>query len=448
MDPLSLIAFLILILLSMFFSWSETAFTSVPIHKVNALVKEKKTWAKALSKLKHKPERMIIAILIWNNIVNTATASLATVISLWIAQSVNYEQGTMVTIATIIVTILLLLFWEIFPKTFATTHAEKISLLIAPFYTRFIKILYPLIIVLEWMMKGLNKKGRKESVSESDLEAFIDLSKQSGIFDHWQDKKIKKLLALDDLTAEDVMTPRIKIKALDDDNTLDEAIDILTEYHYSRIPVYHETIDNIDRIVTLKELLRIRKKNKGVTPISELNLTSIAKIPRSQPIDTLLEKFQKTHKHIAVIVDEYGWVEGIVTLEDIIEEVFWEIQDETDEEIPPILKGEKGTELICQSYVRMDEVLTTLWIQFEDLWLDDEFESETLSYLITSSFERFPNTWEELQLPLQTWDEKEKNRFLTFKVLWVKKSIVWELEVSIKNENNEKLELNVVNQEE
>ncbi len=448
MDPLSLIAFLILILLSMFFSWSETAFTSVPIHKVNALVKEKKTWAKALSKLKHKPERMIIAILIWNNIVNTATASLATVISLWIAQSVNYEQGTMVTIATIIVTILLLLFWEIFPKTFATTHAEKISLIIAPFYTWFIKILYPLIIVLEWMMKGLNKKWRKESVSESDLEAFIDLSKQSGIFDHWQDKKIKKLLALDDLTAEDVMTPRIKIKALDDENTLDEAIDILTEYHYSRIPVYHETIDNIDRIVTLKELLRIRKKNKGSTPIFELNLTSISKIPRSQPIDTLLEKFQKTHKHIAVIVDEYGWVEGIVTLEDIIEEVFWEIQDETDEEIPPILKGEKGTELICQSYVRMDEVLTTLWIQFEDLWLDDEFESETLSYLITSSFERFPNTWEELQLPLQTWDEKEKNRFLTFKVLWVKKSIVWELEVSIKNENNEKLELNVVNQEE
>ena len=133
--------------------------------------------------------------------------------------------------------------------------------------------------------------------------------------------------------------------------------------------------------------------------------------------------------------------------EDIIEEVFWEIQDETDEEIAPILRGENGTELICQSYVRMDELLTTLWLQFEDLWLDDEFESETLSYLITSSFERFPNTWEELQLPLQTGEDQEKNKFLTFKVLWVKKSIVWELEVSIKNENNEKLELNVINQE-
>ena len=447
MDPLSLIAFLILILLSMFFSWSETAFTSVPIHKVNALVKEKKAWSKALAKLKRMPERMIIAILIWNNIVNTATASLATVISLWIAKWINYEQGTMVTIATIIVTILLLLFWEIFPKTFATTHAERICLIIAPFYTRFIRILHPLIVVLEWMMKGLNKKWKKEAVSESDLEAFIDLSKQSGIFDHWQDKKIKKLLALDDLTAEDVMTPRIKIKALDDDNTLDKAIEILTEYHYSRIPVYHETIDNTDRIVTLKELLRMKKKAKWTTLISELSLTPIAKIPRSQPIDTLLEKFQKTHKHIAVIVDEYGGVEWIVSLEDIIEEVFWEIQDETDEEIAPILRGENGTELICQSYVRMDELLTTLWLQFEDLWLDDEFESETLSYLITSSFERFPNTWEELQLPLQTGEDQEKNKFLTFKVLWVKKSIVWELEVSIKNENNEKLELNVINQE-
>ena len=441
MDPLSLIAFLILILLSMFFSWSETAFTSVPIHKVNALVKEKKSWAKALAKLKHQPERMIIAILIWNNIVNTATASLATVISLQIAQWINYEQGTMVTIATIIVTILLLLFWEIFPKTFATTHAEKISLIIAPFYTRFIKILFPLIYVLEWMMKGLNKKWRKESVSESDLEAFIDLSKQSGIFDHWQDRKIKKLLALDDLTAEDVMTPRIKIKALDDDNTLDEAIDLLTEYHYSRIPVYHETIDNIDRIVTLKELLRIRKKNKWNTLISDLQLSPIAKIPRSQPIDTLLEKFQKTHKHIAVIVDEDGWVLGIVSLEDIIEEVFGEIQDETDEEVTPIQKLDNGVDLICQSYVRMDELLEVLWIQFEDLGLDDEFESETLSYLLTSSFERFPIAWEELQLPFQMSDENDKPVFLTFKVLWIKKSIIWELEVSVKDENNNKLDL-------
>jgi hypothetical protein len=99
--------------------------------------------------------------------------------------------------------------------------------------------------------------------------------------------------------------------------------------------------------------------------------------------------------------------------------------------------------LICQSYVRMDELLEVLWIQFEDLELDDEFESETLSYLLTSSFERFPIAWEELQLPFQMSDENDKPVFLTFKVLWIKKSIIWELEVSVKDENNNKLDLRV-----
>ena len=118
------------------------------------------------------------------------------------------------------------------------------------------------------------------------------------------------------------MTPRIKIKALSDENTLTEAIEILTEYHYSRIPVYHETIDTIDRVVTLKELLRLSKKHDSETLLSSIQIAPIIKIPRSQPIDTLLEKFQKTHKHIAVVMDEYGGVEGIVSLEYIIEDVF------------------------------------------------------------------------------------------------------------------------------
>lgn len=118
------------------------------------------------------------------------------------------------------------------------------------------------------------------------------------------------------------MTPRIKIKALSDEHTIAEAIEILTEYHYSRIPVYHETIDSIDRVITLKELLRLTKRHDSDSLLASIQIAPIIKIPRSQPIDTLLEKFQKTHKHIAVVMDEYGGVEGIVSLEDIIEEVF------------------------------------------------------------------------------------------------------------------------------
>lgn len=432
MDPTSLLLFVILIFLSMFFSGSETAFTALPLHRVNSLKKEKKSWAKALAKLKQHPERMLIAILVGNNIVNIAAASLATLISLQIAETINYDQNTIITLSTIIVTILVLIFWEIFPKTFATTNAEKISLFIAPIYTWILKILLPIIVVIERIMKGLTKKTKKHAISESDLEAFIELSKQAGIFDNWQDKKIRKLLALDDLTAEDIMTPRIKIKALDDNLSLAEAIQLLTEYRYSRIPVYHGSIDNIDRIVTLKELLRLQRQHPEDCLISQLQISPIIKIPRSQPIDSLLEKFQKTHKHIAVVLDEYGGVEGVVSLEDIIEEVFGEIQDETDEEITPIKKNENWNTLICQSYVRMDELLTSLGIQFEDLNLDPEFESETLSYFVTSSLERFPLTWEELDIPLANSDDNEIQKILAFRVLRVKKSIVGEIEVSIK----------------
>ena len=431
MDPRSLFLFIALIFLSMFFSGSETAFTALPLHRVNSLRREKKNWSKALSKLKHEPEKMLIAILIRNNIVNLTAASLATLISIQIAELIHYEQATVTILSTIIVTILVLLFGEIFPKTFATSHAEKISLRIAPFYLRMIKIFYPLIVVIERLMKGLTKKEKKHTVSESDLEAFIELSKQAWIFDNGQDLKIKKLLALDDLTAEDVMTPRIKIKALSDENTLTEAIEILTEYHYSRIPVYHETIDTIDRVVTLKELLRLSKKHDSETLLSSIQIAPIIKIPRSQPIDTLLEKFQKTHKHIAVVMDEYGGVEGIVSLEDIIEEVFWEIQDESDDELPPIQKNENSDWYICQSYVRMDELLSELGIQFEELNLDDEFEAETLSYFITSHLERYPQVGEEILLPIHSLEEGEE-KSLSIKVLWVKKSIVGEIAVEIK----------------
>lgn len=168
---------------------------------------------------------MLIAILIGNNIVNILAASLATVIAINLAGS---EGGTAVTIATVVVTLLVLLFGEIFPKTFASRYAERISLAIAPIYLVLIKLFYPIILIIERMMKLLNKHEKKQAISSSDLEAFIELSKDSGIFDNDEDKKIKKLISLDELTAEDVMTPRIKLKAIEDSKTLDEAIQILT----------------------------------------------------------------------------------------------------------------------------------------------------------------------------------------------------------------------------
>lgn len=437
MDPRSLLLFIILIALSSFFSASETAFTAIPLHRASAFLKDKIPGSKSLYKLKHHPERMLIAILIGNNIVNIFAASLATVISLDIAAKINFEGTAIITVSTIVVTILVLLFGEIFPKTFATRHADRISLLIAPFYTLLIKLLFPIVRILERMMKGISKKEKKSLISESDLEAFIDLSRKSGILDADEGQMINKLLNFDELTAEEVMTPRIKIKALDDSKTLDEAIAILTDYHFSRIPVYRDHIDTIDRVVMLKELLRLKKTKPWETIISELQLSPIMKVPRSQPIDSLLEKFQKTHKHIAVVVDEYGGVEGIVSLEDIIEEVFGEIQDEQDEEVATI-KTTDSWSLVCQSYVRMDELLSELSLHFDNLGIEDEFESESLSYFITSYLERFPMTWEEIRLPLSFHEDldAQQHKDMLLKVLRLKKNIIWEIEVSIVDRQN------------
>lgn len=286
-------------------------------------------------------------------------------------------------------------------------------------------------------MKLLNKDKKQQAVSSSDLEAFIELSKDSGIFDNDEDKKIKKLISLDELTAEEIMTPRIKMKAIDDSKTLDEAIQLLTWFQYSRIPVYHETIDQADRVVMLKELLRFRETTDGATPLSKLDLPSIIKVPRSQPLDSLLEKFQKSHKHIALVIDEYGGVDGLVSLEDIIEEVFGEIQDEQDEELTPIKP--QGNWLLVQSYVRMDEILAALGLSFDSLGLEEEFEAETVSYFITSHLERFPSSWEKICIPLTFHDqlEQQPEKCLEFKVVWVKKNVIGEIEVMVIEKNAE-----------
>lgn len=381
-------------------------------------------------------------ILIGNNIVNIAAASLATLISLQIATTIGYHQNLIVTLSTILVTILILLFGEIFPKTFANQHTEKISLFIAPIYVFLIKIFHPIILVIQWMMQGLSKKGdKKVSISESDFEAFVDLSRKSGALDQGEDIRIKKLLDLDELTAEEVMTPRVKIKALKDDINLDQAIKIVSEQAYSRIPIYHTRIDDIDRIVTFKELIRYKQQFPWNTLLRDLDLENIIKIPGTQPINTILEKFQKTHKHLGLVIDEFGGVEGVISLEDIIEEVFWEIQDEVDEEILAIRKENGNGTLLCQSHARIDEVLDALELDFSNLEIEEEFESATLGYFITSHLERFPQQGEEIRIPINHHEEdqslkeeksdQDQHSALVFKVLGAKKNIIAEVRVAI-----------------
>ena len=428
----------------MFFSGSETALTSIPQHKVDTFLKQHKKWAKYLRYCKKEADKVLMAILIWNNIVNVASASLATTISISIAQWINYNQWLVIWIATAIVTILILIFWEIVPKTYAQQHSESIWLKIAPFYFYLSKILSPIIWCLSLLTKKVSKKSESEpEISQEEVEAFMERAMESDAVEEDTYENIKKMLYFSEITVWEAMTPRVRICAVHDNLTISQAIEKFLTFHYTRIPVYHKWIDDADRVVTLKELLNLSKKYWWDTKLKDLILYPIHKILAPTPIDVAMEKFKTSHKHIALVMDEYGWVDWIISLEDIIEEIFGNIQDENDVEITPIRKIGKSS-WIVSPFVRIDEFLEDCKLTFEELWLEEEeFDWETFSYLITSLLEWFPSEWEEIEIPLKDVNDEEiwflkkdeekqlPERKLIIKVKKVEDNTIWDLKISI-----------------
>lgn len=443
MSIIAVITFVILILCSMFFSGSETALTTIPQHKVDTFIKQHKRGSKYLKYCKKEAHKVLMAILIWNNIVNIAASALATTISISIATNLNYNQWTIVWLVTVIVTILIIIFWEIIPKTFAQQHAEKISLKIAGFYFYFTKFLSPIIRCLSLLTNKVNNDTYTEQeISQEEVEAFMERAVESDAVEEDTYENIKKMLNFSDITVWEAMTPRIRINAIPESLTINQAIEKLLTFHYTRIPVYKKSIDDADKVITLKELLNLSQKQPGDTLLKNLILHPILKIPSTTPIDVAMEKFKTSHKHIALVMDEFGWVDWIITLEDIIEEIFGNIQDENDVEITPIRKTWKNNWTVS-SFVRIDEFLEESKLTFEEVWIDEEeFDWETLWYLITSILERFPTEWEEIIIPLKnrTDDdieflkrhEKETlSRKLVLKVLQISENTIGDLKISI-----------------
>ena len=385
-----------------------------------------------------------MAILIWNNIVNIWSASLATAISISIAEWINFNQWLVIWIATAVVTILILIFWEIIPKTYAQEHSESISLKIAPFYFYFTKVLTPIIWCLSLLTRKVTKKSENEQeISQEEVEAFMERAMESDAVEEDTYENIKKMLNFSDITVWEAMTPRVRICAVHDNLTINQAIEKFLTFHYTRIPVYHERIDDADRVVTLKELLNLSKKYWWDVFLKDLILYPIHKIPSPTPVNVALEKFKMSHKHVALVMDEYWWVDWIISLEDIIEEIFGNIQDESDVEISPIKKVWKNS-WVVSPFIRIDEFLEESKLTFEELGLDEEeYDGETLSYLITSLLEDFPSEWEEIEIPLKAINDEEisflkkdeekelPERKLVIKVKQVEDNNIWDLKISI-----------------
>jgi len=430
MDPLLIILFILLFLLSAFFSGTELALMSLPEHKLESLLKQWKFWSKSLKKIKENNDRLLITILIWNNLVNTFTAALATSISISIARSgwLWLNESTAIWISTWLVTFLLLLFGEIIPKSIATKNAAAISLAVAPIYKFLMLILYPVISFMEILIKLFSGKQKVEQITEEEIESFIDMWKDSWWLDEHEHEKIKSILEFDETTVEEIMTPRVKIEAISDTVTVKEAMEFYLSHTHSRIPVYNETIDKINYFVTARDLIKEFHNWNLDKKISEIKLKEVLKVPLNQSIAKLMETFQKAHKIMAIIIDEYGGVSWLITMEDIIEEVFGEIRDETDKEAEEFVKIWKDS-IRVESDVLIEDVLEKFNLELEDIGLDQkEFDWENLSYVITHKLERFPSTWEIITFDIKS-EEEAKQKVLSLKVLSIDNAKIGKVDV-------------------
>lgn len=432
MDPDSLffiITFIVLIFLSAFFSGSEIAFMTTSKHAISSFIREKKFWAKSLEKIKENTDRLLITILIGNNIVNVATASLTTVVTTqWAKNSWLWEE-MWILVATTAVTIILLLFGEITPKTICTRYNTQIALLIAPIYRILIFVLFPIswlieqfIKVVMWMFGGSNFVKK---ISYQEVEAFIDMSHEEWEVEEDERRQMKNLLSLREMFAESVMTPRVNVKFLELEMTINEACEFFLKNTHSRMPIAGESTDDVDYVLTFREAFKLKSNGFGNEKLKDLDLEKIMKIPLTQTLDELFEQFQKSRRHIALVFDEYGGTAGIVTMEDVLEEVFGDIKDETDrEEIFIRRKSDKIIEAVGS--VLIDDILEEFEIHREDIGIKEEYINETLSYIIMAETEWFPSEWTEIVFEEENFDKK-----IILKVLKTEDNVIEKVETRI-----------------
>ena len=347
-----IISISILIGLSAFFSGVEVALVSISRIKIKQFLNEHKKGSKSLARLHANPERMIITVLIGNNLANIGAAALTTELFIVILGSIG------VGIATGVMTAIILIFGEITPKAYCKANADRISLRIARTIEILSYVLYPLVKPLETLSRdliGLVSKNRLPSrVTESELKALIEIGVEERVIESWESQMMENILRLNDLPARAVMTPRTKMFYLNSNLKINEALSIINRKRYTKIPIIEGSKDNIVGIVHLGDLLRSLELQK-----IDLTLKEISRKPffasQEKKISNLVREMQGRRNHMAIIVDEFGGVEGMVTLEDITEEIFGKIMDEKDVRVQRIINLDKN-KILAHGDTEIDEV--------------------------------------------------------------------------------------------
>lgn len=318
-----------MLVFSAFFSASETAFSTVNKARLkNYASKGDKRASKAL-KIANTFEKALTAILIGNNIVNILSTSISTVLFTQILGSGG------VGVATAVMTVLVLIFGEITPKSFAKNHAEQCALLFAGPISMIMFILKPFVWVFQFLQNLFKPKEEQPSVTEDELKYIIDEIQEQGVLEQQESELVRSALDFDEITVDEILIPRVNVTAVERNTPFEEIKDKFLTEMYSRIPVYEKNIDNIVGIITNKSFMRLM--NEGKQDISEI-IQDIIHISDLKLISEALKELQKNKMHMAVVLDQYGGTKGIITIEDIVEELVGEIYDEDDEVVSNFIK--------------------------------------------------------------------------------------------------------------
>ena len=382
-----LVALVILIAFSAFFSASETAFSSLNQIRLKSRAEEGDASAARVLAMAEKYDKLLSSILIGNNIVNIAAASIGTVLfTKWLGE----ERGA--TASTIVLTIVVLIFGEVTPKTLAKEMPETIATAVSPVLNLLLTLFTPLTWLFSQWKKLLGHfvhSSESDTITEGELITMVSEAESDGELTDRESQLIRSAIEFDDVEVEEILTPRVDVVAVEDDISLEELAQTFAESGYSRLPVYHDTVDNIIGVVHEKDFYIARLK-KSVT-MEDLIAPTLYTTGSTQ-ISQLLRTLREQHHHMAVVVDEYGGTEGIITLEDILEELVGEIWDEHDEATEDFRQQSDGSWLVSGS-ASVDDLYETL-----DLPEDEDIDSNTVNGLVQEKTHHLPKVGDHFQL--------------------------------------------------
>ena len=401
---MNIISLIILLILSSLFSCSETAFLSVSKIKIRTLAEEGNKKAKLVESLLDNQDRLLSAILVGNNLVNIGASSLTTATIM----AIFGDGAQTVAIATGVVTLCILIFGEITPKSLATQNADKLVFALAPFIRFVCIITKPVVFVLNiitgFIIKLLGgNQGHGPSLTEEELKTIVTVGHEEGVLEKEEKEMIHNVFEFGETEIKEIMTPRIHVESLPEDCTYDELMNVYHDAQYSRYPIHDESFDEIIGVLNMKDLLFIDIDKEHFDVKKYMRETFV--VYEFNQVNDVFASMRKEHATLAIVLDEYGVMSGIVTFEDIVEEIVGEIDDEYDDTSDDIVKI-NDHEYLVDGSLNLNEVNDEIDTHFES----EDFES--IGGLVLGEFSGVPKIKDKIEFPGVTIiiEKMHKNR--------------------------------------